>query len=77
MRLFECLTKLWDGNRIARMGGSVPALSGGLGFLLSSDARFLVMLTFSAFCKNARLRTGTLESSERAVQRLIFFQSDF
>lgn len=55
----------------------VLALSRGFGFFLPLDARLLVALSFTEFRKDARFRAGTLETTQRAVDRLVLFHSDF
>ena len=55
----------------------ILALSGSLGLLLALYAGLLIMLSLTKLGQNAGFGTLTLEATERAIQRLILFYSDF
>ena len=53
------------------------ALASSLRFLFALDRRLLVVLSFTELSENAGAGTGAFKSTQRAVQRLIVFNSDF
>lgn len=62
---------------IARIFLFVLALASRFRLLLASDARLLIAFSFPQFGRNTGLYVLTLEPTQSAVQRFIFFYSDF
>ena len=56
---------------------SVLLLFGGFGLLTALHAGAFIVLSSAQLGKDAGLRAGSLKSSERIIQRLIFLEMDF
>ena len=55
----------------------VFTLTSSFGLLLTLYRRFFVVFSFTNLSQYAGFCTGSLKSSERAVERLIFFYTNF